>query len=102
MFEIDYRQVAQDFVMNADVRCGSSSAGAIADLDENEDGAYFGSYGHFGIHEDMLKDAVRTESYRNFMYQNPDIFKDKVRNGSSRRDGSCDGAGAGHGRAGWR
>ncbi|KAM4018080.1 protein arginine N-methyltransferase 3 [Anomaloglossus baeobatrachus] len=72
------RQVAQDFVMNADVRCGSSSAGAIADLDENEDGAYFGSYGHFGIHEDMLKDTVRTESYRNFMYQNPDIFKDKV------------------------
>ncbi|XP_044126364.1 protein arginine N-methyltransferase 3 [Bufo gargarizans] len=72
------RQVAQDFVMNADVRCGSSSAGAIADLDENEDGAYFGSYGHFGIHEEMLKDAVRTESYRNFTLQNPDLFKDKV------------------------
>ncbi|KAM3919675.1 protein arginine N-methyltransferase 3 [Leptodactylus fuscus] len=72
------RQLAQDFVMNADVRCGSSSAGAIADLDENEDGAYFGSYGHFGIHEEMLKDAVRTESYRNFMYQNSDLFKDKV------------------------
>ncbi|XP_073514328.1 protein arginine N-methyltransferase 3 isoform X1 [Phyllobates terribilis] len=72
------RQVAQDFVMNADVRCGSSSAGAIADLDESEDGAYFGSYGHFGIHEDMLKDAVRTESYRNFIYQNRDLFKDKV------------------------
>ncbi|XP_063802446.1 protein arginine N-methyltransferase 3 [Pseudophryne corroboree] len=72
------RQLAQDFVMNADVRCGPSSAGAIADLDENEDGAYFSSYGHFGIHEKMLKDAVRTESYRNFMYQNSEIFKDKV------------------------
>ncbi|XP_075044530.1 protein arginine N-methyltransferase 3 [Mixophyes fleayi] len=72
------RQLAQDFVMNADVRCGPSSAGAIADLDENEDGAYFSSYGHFGIHEKMLKDAVRTESYRDFMYQNAEIFKDKV------------------------
>ncbi|XP_068117685.1 protein arginine N-methyltransferase 3 [Hyperolius riggenbachi] len=71
------RQLAQDFVMNADVRCASSS-GAIADLEESEDGAYFGSYGHFSIHEEMLKDAVRTESYRNFMYQNGDIFKDKV------------------------
>ncbi|XP_069824152.1 protein arginine N-methyltransferase 3 [Dendropsophus ebraccatus] len=72
------RQLAQDFVMNADVRCGSSSAGAVAELDESEDGAYFGSYGHFGIHEEMLKDTVRTESYRDFMYQNPDVFKDKV------------------------
>ncbi|XP_066439690.1 protein arginine N-methyltransferase 3 [Eleutherodactylus coqui] len=72
------RQLAQDFVMNADVRCGSSSAGAIADLDEEEDGTYFGSYGHFGIHEEMLKDTVRTESYKNFMYQNADVFKDKV------------------------
>ncbi|XP_056383896.1 protein arginine N-methyltransferase 3 [Hyla sarda] len=70
------RQVAQDFVMNADVSRGSSSA--ITDLDEGEDGAYFGSYGHFSIHEEMLKDTVRTESYRNFMYQNPDVFKDKV------------------------
>ncbi|KAM9301705.1 protein arginine N-methyltransferase 3 [Gastrophryne carolinensis] len=72
------RQLAQDFVMNADVRRGASSAGAIADLDESEDGAYFGSYGHFSIHEEMLKDALRTESYQNFMYQNGDIFKDKV------------------------
>ncbi|XP_040190694.1 protein arginine N-methyltransferase 3 [Rana temporaria] len=73
------RELAQDFVMNADVGCGSSSSsGAIADLDESEDSAYFSSYGHFSIHEEMLKDAVRTESYRNFIYQNGDIFKDKV------------------------
>ncbi|KAM4617554.1 protein arginine N-methyltransferase 3 [Discoglossus pictus] len=72
------RQLAQDFVMNADVRNNSSSSGAIADLCEDEDGAYFGSYGHFGIHEEMLKDTVRTETYRDFMYQNPHIFKDKV------------------------
>ncbi|KAM4720800.1 protein arginine N-methyltransferase 3 [Rhinophrynus dorsalis] len=72
------RQLAQDFVMNADVRHSSSSRGAIADLEEDEDGVYFSSYGHFGIHEEMLKDAVRTDSYRDFMYQNTHIFKDKV------------------------
>lgn len=25
-----------------------------------------------------LQDKVRTESYRDFMYRNPDVFKDKV------------------------
>ncbi|XP_010562008.1 PREDICTED: protein arginine N-methyltransferase 3 isoform X3 [Haliaeetus leucocephalus] len=71
------KQFAQDFVMNADVGSSSSSS-AIADLHEDEDGVYFSSYGHYGIHEEMLKDKVRTESYRDFMYQNPHIFKDKV------------------------
>nr|XP_027792482.1 protein arginine N-methyltransferase 3 [Marmota flaviventris] len=71
------KQFAQDFVMNADVRTCSSST-AIADLQEDEDGVYFSSYGHYGIHEEMLKDKVRTESYRDFIYQNPHIFKDKV------------------------
>ncbi|XP_071895234.1 protein arginine N-methyltransferase 3 isoform X1 [Anas platyrhynchos] len=71
------KQFAQDFVMNVDVR-SSSSSNAIADLQEDEDGVYFSSYGHYGIHEEMLKDKVRTESYRDFIYQNPHIFKDKV------------------------
>lgn len=72
------KQFAQDFVMNADVRPCSSSTTAIADLQEDEDGVYFSSYGHYGIHEEMLKDKVRTESYRDFIYQNAHIFKDKV------------------------
>ncbi|XP_064423289.1 protein arginine N-methyltransferase 3 isoform X1 [Latimeria chalumnae] len=68
------RQFAQDFVMNTDVR----TSGAVADLREDEDEVYFSSYGHYGIHEEMLKDKVRTESYRDFMYLNPHIFKDKI------------------------
>ncbi|KAM9605745.1 protein arginine N-methyltransferase 3 isoform 4-T4 [Morphnus guianensis] len=48
------KQFAQDFVMNADVGSSSSSS-AIADLQEDEDGVYFSSYGHYGIHEEMLK-----------------------------------------------
>jgi type I protein arginine methyltransferase len=39
---------------------------------------YFDSYAHFGIHEEMLKDEVRTTSYRNSIYNNPHLFKDKV------------------------
>ena len=36
---------------------------------------YFDSYAHFGIHEEMLKDEVRTLSYRNSMYHNKHLFK---------------------------
>lgn len=39
---------------------------------------YFDSYGHFGIHEEMLKDEVRTKSYRNAIYNNKHLFKDKI------------------------
>ncbi|CAL8292449.1 unnamed protein product [Boreogadus saida] len=39
---------------------------------------YFDSYAHFGIHEEMLKDEVRTLAYRNSMYHNKHAFKDKV------------------------
>ncbi|KPP60898.1 protein arginine N-methyltransferase 1-like [Scleropages formosus] len=39
---------------------------------------YFDSYAHFGIHEEMLKDEVRTLTYRNSMFHNKHLFKDKV------------------------
>lgn len=39
---------------------------------------YFNSYDHFGIHEEMLKDDVRTMSYRDAIFQNRAQFKDKV------------------------
>lgn len=39
---------------------------------------YFDSYSHFGIHEEMLKDQVRTRSYMNAIMQNGHLFKDKV------------------------
>lgn len=54
MFQTDYRQFAQDFVMNAEVR-SNSAASAIAELQENEEDVYFSSYGHYGIHEEMIK-----------------------------------------------
>ncbi|KAL2089070.1 hypothetical protein ACEWY4_015969 [Coilia grayii] len=70
--------LAQGLVLNADTSRGSTAGGAIAELREDEDEAYFSSYGHYSIHEEMLKDKVRTESYRDFMHLNQDVFKDKV------------------------
>uniref|UniRef100_A0A7S0UR93 Methyltransferase domain-containing protein n=1 Tax=Polytomella parva TaxID=51329 RepID=A0A7S0UR93_9CHLO len=39
---------------------------------------YFDSYAHFGIHEEMLKDTVRTKSYMNAILNNTFLFKDKI------------------------
>jgi len=39
---------------------------------------YWNSYAHFGIHEEMLKDDVRTRSYRNAIKDNPHLFRDKI------------------------
>lgn len=39
---------------------------------------YFDSYSHFGIHEEMLKDEVRTKSYMNAILLNKHLFKDKI------------------------
>ncbi|GAB5585425.1 hypothetical protein Unana1_00325 [Umbelopsis nana] len=53
------------------------SSPALAD--HKDDGNYyFNSYAQNDIHEQMLKDQVRTEGYRDFIYENKDVFKDKV------------------------
>ncbi|KAF7813912.1 Protein arginine N-methyltransferase 1.1 [Senna tora] len=39
---------------------------------------YFDSYSHFGIHEEMLKDTVRTKTYQNVIYQNKFLIKNKI------------------------
>ncbi|GAM39652.1 type I ribosomal protein arginine N-methyltransferase [Talaromyces pinophilus] len=55
----------------------TSSADRMVGADHAEV-RYFTSYDHHGIHEEMLKDDVRTRSYRDAIYQNKHIFKDKV------------------------
>ena len=39
---------------------------------------YFGSYSSFHIHEEMLKDTVRTRTYQRAIMDNPNDFKDKI------------------------
>ncbi|KAJ5674079.1 Ribosomal protein arginine N-methyltransferase rmt3 [Penicillium macrosclerotiorum] len=45
---------------------------------QDADADYFVSYSYNGIHESMLKDAIRTDAYRDFVYENKHLFKDKV------------------------
>ncbi|PGH00071.1 hypothetical protein AJ80_09232 [Polytolypa hystricis UAMH7299] len=45
---------------------------------QQAESGYFTSYSHNSIHETMLKDAVRTDAYRDFIYDNKSLFKDKV------------------------
>ncbi|KAL0910036.1 hypothetical protein M5K25_020963 [Dendrobium thyrsiflorum] len=51
---------------------------ALVGSDKTSADYYFDSYSHFGIHEEMLKDVVRTKTYQNVIYQNTFIFKNKV------------------------
>lgn len=46
-----FRLLAQSLVLNTE----TNTLGAVAELREDEDEAYFSSYGHYGIHEEMLK-----------------------------------------------
>ena len=39
---------------------------------------YFGSYSHFNIHEEMLKDRARTDAYKNAIEKNRHLFEGKV------------------------
>ena len=56
------RLLAQGLVMNVDPSGGPGSLGPVAELREDEDEAYFGSYGHYSIHEDMLKVHTHTQT----------------------------------------
>lgn len=54
----------------------STSNGDAGDMTSRD--YYADSYAHFGIHEEMLKDEVRTISYRNAICNNPHLFKGKT------------------------
>ena len=43
-----------------------------------EDDYYFDGYSHFSIHEEMLKDKIRTKAYMKAILDNPALFRDKV------------------------
>ena len=43
------------------------------------DKIYFDSYAHLSIHEEMIKDRVRTETYRRAILTHAADFKGKVR-----------------------
>lgn len=46
--------------------------------DTEEKDYYFNSYSSFYIHEEMIKDKIRTSSYQKAIENNPEAFKDKI------------------------
>jgi len=48
------------------------------DVEKTASDYYFDSYSHFGIHEEMLKDKVRTNTYRKSILNNKHLFKNKI------------------------
>ncbi|KAL0409099.1 UNVERIFIED_CONTAM: putative protein arginine N-methyltransferase 6 [Sesamum radiatum] len=74
-----------------DPDCGGSSSNTRVSQQQQEqekeratppctdfDVAYFNSYAHLGIHEEMIKDQVRTQTYRNAIFRNRDRIAGKV------------------------
>lgn len=51
--------------------------GLLSEADPGHD-YYFGSYSHTHIHEEMLKDQIRTKTYRDAIEKNFYDFKDKI------------------------
>jgi type I protein arginine methyltransferase len=69
-------KMAEKIPKNEVTAAGSSSKAKRAELSQDPD--YFNSYSYNSIHEIMIKDKVRTDAYRDFIYDNKDIFKDKI------------------------
>lgn len=70
---------ANDAVNNVTKKITTDGEGKVATAEEmTSRDYYFDSYAHFGIHEEMLKDEVRTITYRNAMYHNKHLFRGKV------------------------
>ncbi|KOM46242.1 hypothetical protein LR48_Vigan06g154800 [Vigna angularis] len=68
---------------------GSSSSPSLRVFDQSQpnhhrppctdfDVAYFHSYAHLGIHQEMIKDRVRTETYREAIMQHQSFIAGKV------------------------
>ncbi|CAL5064742.1 unnamed protein product [Urochloa decumbens] len=56
----------------------AAAAEEVIGSDKTSADYYFDSYSHFGIHEEMLKDIVRTKTYQNVITQSSFLIKDKI------------------------
>jgi len=69
---------SQNIVDSTDTRTADEVIGKISPDKMTSKDYYFDSYAHFGIHEEMLKDEVRTLTYRNSIYHNKHLFRGKI------------------------
>lgn len=76
-----YKQMVKDTFMSETVKQAVEEKDPVTSSKSqfNDQGNYyFESYAGNEIHESMLKDTIRTEAYRDFIYNNKVFFKDKV------------------------
>ncbi|CAF1323482.1 unnamed protein product [Adineta steineri] len=57
---------------------GSSELDKMIPEDMTSKEYYLDSTAHFAVHEELLKDEIRTKTFRNAMINNRHLFKDKV------------------------
>ena len=69
-------KVADDTKVGNTTMQGTSSKAEGSALSQDPD--YFNSYSYNFIHEIMIKDKIRTDAYRDFIYDNKSIFQGKV------------------------
>ncbi|XP_063913181.1 protein arginine N-methyltransferase 1 isoform X2 [Zophobas morio] len=72
------KEVTRTIVEGGDAAIKNSLPSIVGHLPLGCDSDYFNSYSHFAIHHDMLNDTVRTESYRDAILKNEDLFKGKI------------------------
>jgi len=66
--------------MSASVSAAAAAPAPVVEESKDKTSAdyYFDSYSHFGIHEEMLKDKVRTDAYLKSIVNNAHLFKGKT------------------------
>ena len=84
------KQDLQASNVSSPASCATAAAEQATSADDNDDhdssvavdktssDYYFDSYGHHAIHEEMLKDEVRTKTYQMAILQNKHLFADKI------------------------
>ncbi|CAF0723976.1 unnamed protein product [Didymodactylos carnosus] len=62
----------------ADLKNGNVDLDKMAPEDMTSKEYYLDSTAHFAVHEELLKDEIRTKTFRNAIINNRHLFKDKV------------------------
>ncbi|KAG5595593.1 hypothetical protein H5410_036825 [Solanum commersonii] len=76
--KFEYEDESSNIEVEEDTSMCDPIDDSIVGSDKTSADYYFDSYSHFGIHEEMLKDVVRTKTYQNVIYKNSFLIKDKV------------------------
>ncbi|RIA97353.1 S-adenosyl-L-methionine-dependent methyltransferase [Glomus cerebriforme] len=74
----EYRNMVKNSFLDVHSDIKSERSLKLTSTYEERTNYYFNSYAKNDIHEEMLKDRIRTESYRDFIYENKDLFKNKI------------------------